>query len=73
MLQTFDKSVPEWEQRSRVADMKRKGHKHGTKRRSWKVKEKLRSVAKHKQMLREKYVSKVREFWRGEREAYPSA
>lgn len=71
MHQTFDKSVPEWEQRIRVAESKRKGHKHGTKKRSWKAKEKAKNVTKHKLMLLKRFSAKVRSFWRGETDVHP--
>lgn len=73
MRQSFDKSVPEWEQRIRVADAKRKGHKHKSKRRSWKENEKAKNVAKNKLMLRQKFTAKVREFWSGLRDSFPTA
>lgn len=63
MRQTFDKKIPVWQQRLRVMDAKTPGWKHGTKRRSWKAKEKAKRVAEHKKMLRKKFKTKVRAFW----------
>lgn len=71
MRQTFDKSVPLVEQRLRVANMKQKGWKHGTKRRSWEAKEAAKSRAEYLLAKRRKMNERVREYWLGERENYP--
>lgn len=71
MRQSFDKKVPEWQQRLRVMNAKTPGHKHGTKRRSWKVKEKAKKVAAHKKMLADRYKAKVRAFWTRKTDKHP--
>lgn len=63
MRQSFDKKIPVWQQRLRVMNAKTPGHKHGTKRRSWKVKEKAKRVAAHKKIQRDRFKAKVRAFW----------
>ena len=71
MLQTFDKGVPLSEQRIRVAEMKSRGWKHKTKRRSWKVKEAAKRRAGHIEIVKRKFKSKVAAYWRGERDNHP--
>lgn len=75
MRQSFDKSVPEWQQRLRVMDKKTPGHKHGTKRRSSKAKEKARRkreffLAKQK-ASQKRYNAKAQAYWRGEADEHP--
>jgi hypothetical protein len=71
MRQTFDSKTPLWEQRIRVALAKKKGWKHGTKRRSWKAKEQQRSGANHLKMLRARFKKKMRAFWTGKTDVHP--
>lgn len=71
MRQSFDKKIPVWQQRLRVMNAKTPGHKHGTKRRSWKVKEEAKKRALHLVAMKRKFKAKVREFWTGERDGYP--
>lgn len=75
MRQSFDKSIPAWQQRLRVMDKKTPGHKHGTKRRSWKAKEKARRAAEFRKAKnradKDRYHKKVLAYWRGERDEHP--
>lgn len=71
MRQSFDKKVPVWQQILRVMEKKTPGHKHGTKRRSWKVKEEAKKRSLHVAAMKRKFKAKVREYWSGKRNGYP--
>src|SRR4051812_48763743 len=73
MHQTFDKKVPRWQQILRVMQAKIPGWKHGTKRRSWKVKEQAKKLAAHQEIQRKKFKDKVRAYWNGTRDGYPKS
>jgi hypothetical protein len=75
MRQSFDKKIPVWQQRLRVMDKKTPGHKHGTKRRSSKVKEAARRkrlyLAAKQKADKARYTAKVAAYWRGDSEEHP--
>lgn len=74
MRQDFDRSVPEMEQRLRVANAKQPGRKH-QKRPGARANEARRASAKRAAALASakfrKFKARVAAYWRGESDTYP--
>ena len=73
MIRNFDKDVPVYEQMAKNVRRKiGRKHCHQPSNAASKKQQYARNKAQLQASLREKFITKVREYWRGEREEYPT-